>query len=304
MRHEVPAGCAMLKLKDYFTLGNLLCGFAAVIALFHHKFDLACYLIYLAYVFDVMDGPVARLTKQFDKFGTFFDEVSDYITNSIVLAFIVYYAFAYKVGWHWLPSAIIGAFPFVFGTIRQARGMERDLSYPCYWLGLPRPVLAIFVLSLFNSSIFTFGVSPYQEIAHYASAVVVVVGSFFHVSQIPFVNHKKRRWMTMLRFGKHAFLTASPIVFLLGWLLLDRPGLVYDHIQFCMNIYIFLSWTQIPKADLQRIRRYIRTGELIKPLVHRDSEWRSHTIADYWLDRTGLEPEDAAEGERLPGATE
>ncbi len=291
-----------MKLKDYFTLGNLLCGFAAVIALFHHQFDLACYLIYLAYVFDVLDGPVARLTKQFDKFGTFFDAVSDYITNSIVLGFIVYYAFCYKVGWHWLPSAIIGAFPFVFGTIRQAKGMERDLSYPCYWLGLPRPVLAIFVLSLINSSIFTFGVSPYQEIAHYAAAAVVVVGSLFHVSLIPFVNHSQRRWMSLLRFGMHAFLSASPVVFLVGWLALDWPGLIYDYIQFCMYIYIFLSWTSIPRADLQRIRRYVAGGPLVLPLVHRSSAWRSHTFADYWLDRTGYEEEAGARRAEAQGA--
>ena len=48
-----------MKLKDYVTLGNLLGGFAAVIALMHDQFTLACALIYVAYAFDVLDGLVA-----------------------------------------------------------------------------------------------------------------------------------------------------------------------------------------------------------------------------------------------------
>lgn len=280
-----------MKLKDYFTLGNLLGGFASVIALFHGRFDWACYLIYIAYIFDVLDGPVARLTKQFDKFGGHFDAVSDYITNSIALAFIVFYAFWQRAGWHWLAAAAVGAFPFVFGTIRQAKGMERDLSYPCYWIGLPRPVLAIWVLALLNSSIFDVSVGPYQELVWGFAALVIVVGSFLHLSQIPFVNHSQRRWMNWLRFGMHYFLTLSPIVCVLGWLLLDSPELVYDHLLFCLYVYILMSWTQIPKADMQRLRRYIAGGPLVKPLVHRENTWRSRTGADYFQDPTGLDPE-------------
>ena len=66
-----------MKLKDYFTLGNLLGGFAAVIALMHDQFTLACGLIYVAYAFDVLDGPVARLTGQYDTFGGHFDSACD-----------------------------------------------------------------------------------------------------------------------------------------------------------------------------------------------------------------------------------
>jgi len=272
-----------MKLKDYFTLGNLLCGFAAVVALFHDRFDWACYLIYIAYVFDVLDGPVARLTKQFDKFGGIFDAVSDFITNSIALSFIVYYAFWKNAEFHWLVAAIIAAFPYAFGTIRQAKGTEEDLSYPCYWLGIPRPVLAIFVLALLNSSIFHISVSPWREVAHWGAAGLIALGSILHLSKIPFVNHSQRRWMFMLRFGMHGFLTTTPVVFLLGWLVLDWPGLVYDYLFFCLINYLFLSWTQIPKTDIRRIRAYVSGGPLVKPLVHRDSEWRSRTFADFFL---------------------
>jgi phosphatidylserine synthase len=283
-----------MKLKDFFTLGNLLCGFAAVVALFHDRFDWACYLIYIGYVFDVLDGPVARLTKQFDKFGGLFDSVCDYITNSIAVSFIIYYAFWRNAHYPWWLAAAIGAFPFAFGTIRQARGMEKDVSYPCYWIGLPRPVLAIFILAVLNSSLFTISVSPWRELCHAVSASFVVLGSVLHLSQLPFVNHHERRWMSVLHFGMHGFLTGTPIAFLFGWLVLRWPGFVYNYVLFCLIIYLFCSWTQIPKTDLRRIRTYLDGGPLIKPLVHRDSSWRSHTLADYWLDDSAAETSEPA----------
>jgi phosphatidylserine synthase len=277
-----------MKLKDYCTLGNLLGGFAAVVALFHDRFDWACYLIYIAYVFDVLDGPVARLTRQHDKFGGLFDSVCDYITNSIAVSFIIYYAFWKLAGYPWLLAAGIAAFPFSFGTIRQARGMERDLSYPCYWIGLPRPVLAIFILAVLNSSLFNFPSSPWRELGQGLTAGFVVIGSILHLSHLPFVNHHERRWMKWLWFGMHFFLAGTPIAFLVSWLVFKRPSLVYNYLLLCLVAYLFVSWTQIPKEDLRRIRAYIRGEPLVKPLVHRDSTWQA-TAADYFLSDRILE---------------
>jgi CDP-diacylglycerol--serine O-phosphatidyltransferase len=272
-----------MKLKDYFTLGNLLCGFASVVALFHDRFDWACYLIYIGYVFDVLDGPVARLTKQHDKFGGLFDAVSDYITNSIAVSFIIFYAFWKNAHYPWLLAAVIGAFPFTFGTIRQARSMERDLTYPCYWLGVPRPVLAIFILALLNSSLFTIAVSPWREVANAVAALLVAVGSILHLSKLPFINHHERRWSGIHLVGMLTFIAGTPVAFLVGWLVLGWPAFVYNYILCLLILYLFLSWVSIPRTDLRRIRAYLAGGPLVKPLVHKDSSWRSRTLADYWV---------------------
>lgn len=281
-----------MKLKDFVTLGNLLSGFAAVLVLFivpdaWDAFRWACYLIYIGYVFDVLDGPVARLLKQQTTFGAHFDSVCDYITNSIAPGFILFH-FYWKIGeFPWIVGAVVGAFPVALGTIRQAQQADRPLSYPCYWLGLPRPVLTIFVLALLNSSIFWSGIhqpSPWREIVYGGAAVLIAVLTFFHLSKIPFVNRTKRRWMVMLRFGMHMFLTMAPIVFLVGWLALDWPGIIYDFLLFDLLVYLCVSWTQIPKEDLRRIRHYIATGELKLPLVHVSSEWRPRTWNPYFME--------------------
>lgn len=281
-----------MKLKDFVTLGNLLSGFAAVLVLFivpepWAAFQWACYLIYIGYVFDVLDGPVARLLKQQTTFGAHFDSVCDYITNSISPGFIIFH-FYWKIGdFHWLLAAIVGAFPVALGTIRQAQQADRPLSYPCYWLGLPRPVLTIFLLALLNSSIFWFGIqqpSPWREVVFGGAGVLIAVLSFFHLSTLPFVNRTKRRWMGLLRFGMHMFLTMAPIVFLVGWLVLDWPALIYDFLLFDLLVYMGVSWTQIPKEDIRRIRHYIATGELQLPLVHVSREWRPRTWFPFLLE--------------------
>jgi CDP-diacylglycerol---serine O-phosphatidyltransferase len=272
-----------MKLKDYFTLGNLLSGFAAVVSLFLGHFDLSCYLIFFGYACDVLDGPVARWTKQFDAFGGFLDEVSDYITNSIAVSFIIFYAFWKNAHYPWWVAAILGAFPFTFGTIRQAKSMETKLSYPCYWLGVPRPVAALFMLAMLNSSLFSMGVSPWKELGQALAAGFVVILSILHLSQIPFVNHHHRRWMWALKFGFRFFIITTPLSFFIGLLFLSWPGLIYDCLFANMMVYLFVSWTSIPREDRKRIKEYIQGKPLVLPLVHQESAWRSRSVADYYL---------------------
>lgn len=291
-----------MKLADIVTLGNLLGGFASVIALFLGSFDWACYLIYIAYVFDVLDGPVARLTGKGDEFGSVLDGVCDFVTNSIAASFIVFFAFWQYVGYPWYLAAGIAAFPFTFGTIRQARSMVEQLSYPCYWLGVPRPVLALSFLALINSTIFMNASGYFAVFVHAFAAVFIVVMSFLHLSRIPFVNHHKRRWMTGLHFGVYVFLLGTPLALLFGWLLLGRPRMVYDHLLFCFLVYYLISWMQISREDLRRIRLYLAGGPLIKPLVHVDSSWRSHSWADYFLAHKHNPPPEDPASEAPPAA--
>lgn len=267
-----------MKLKDYVTLGNLLGGFAAVIALFLGSFDWACTLIYVAYVFDVLDGPVARLTKQHDTFGSVLDEVCDYITNSVMASFVIFYAFWKLVDYPLPVAAVVAAFPLTLGSLRQARSMDKPLSYPCYWLGLPRPVLALFALSLLNSSWFHARSAPWNVVAPASIALVIIVGSFFHLSRIPFPNHQKRRFMGWMRIGQIMFLAGAPVMFAISFTF-GFPRLVYDYLVFLFVSYVFMSWTQIPKEDRRRIRKYIETGVLQKPLVHREETWKPHRWA-------------------------
>ncbi len=266
-----------MKLKDYVTLGNLLGGFAAVLALMHDEFQWACYLIYVAYAFDVADGAVARITKQYDTFGGYFDSACDFVTNSVVTGFIVYYAFHHNAGWPWWIAAILGAFPISYGTIRQARQQDQPSSFPCYWLGLPRPVASLFIVALLSSSLWSVS-APYLYVVQGVSALMVVVLSHLHLSSLPFVNNK-RRFVGSMKVGMIFFLAGSPIFGLVAWLGFGQPEWFFEYILFALTVYICLSWTQIPKTDLQRIRDYLAGGEVVLPLVHKESDW----MPSHWL---------------------
>ena len=271
-----------MKLKDYFTLGNLLSGFLSVIMVIRGEFEWACYLIFIGYVFDVLDGPVARLTKQFDDFGGAFDSASDFVTYSIAPSFIIYHAYVEIVGWHWLIAAAIGAIPISFGTIRQARYAASNMSYPCYWIGLPRPVLSLFILSLLLSSMFQNAFpSPFKEIAYGLVALIILALGIAHLLTFPFISHHGRRWMGMHQFSRVEFqigsLVVLPLAFWLGW-----PELIFDKLVFDLTIYVFMGWILIPRTDWKRIRHYLETGERVMPLVHKSHTWRPSGLAVFW----------------------
>ncbi len=276
-----------MKLKDYVTLGNLLAGFAAVIVLFYGKFHLACYLICLAYVFDVLDGLVARLTRQLDTFGGILDSVCDFVTNSIFMSFLVFFFFWREVGWPAPLAAAVGAFPAALGTIRQARQQDRPLSFPCYWIGLPRPVLALFILALLNSSLVAMGTGAARPWVNGLLALLVAGGSLLHLSSIPFVNHHERRFMTLLRLGAWVFLLGAPLSLSLSLVIFHDGRMFFDHLLFCFFIYLGLAWTQIPYQDIERLRALRRGEPLRLPLVHQSGEWRPRTLAPFFLERNG-----------------
>lgn len=271
-----------VKLKDYVTLGNLLSGFLSVVMIIRDNFDWAVYLIYIAYAFDVLDGPVARLTKQFDAFGGAFDTACDFVSYSVAPSFIIYYAFAEQLHFPWMVSAAIGAIPVTFGTIRQALYATRNMSYPGYFIGLPRPALPLFILAALQSSMFRNVLpSPYREISWGVVIALLLACGILHLYPFPFLSHHDRRWMKLAKFGQVEFLFGSiALVPIVIWL--DAPYLFFDKLFFDLIIYVFGSWIEIPRTDWRRIRHYVKTGEVILPLVHEHGTWRPKTFGAYF----------------------
>ena len=191
-------------------------------------------------------------------------------------SFLVYYAFSHRVAWPealdwmepWWLGAFLGAFPLIFGTLRQARGMSQPLSYPAYWLGVPRPVAALFIIALLRSQLWGLGF-PGQLLI----GLLVILLSYLHLSTLPFINGKGRRWMTWAKVGMIWFLGGSPLFWILAGLGFGHPEWIFDYVAFSLFMYVFFSWTQIPKEDYRRIKRYVDGGEIELPLVHKENDW-------------------------------
>ena len=80
-------------LPSLFTAGNLLCGYYAVLAVLAGgdvRLDYAARAIGVAFLFDSLDGFVARLTGTTGEFGKNFDSLADVISFGIAPAALAY----------------------------------------------------------------------------------------------------------------------------------------------------------------------------------------------------------------------
>jgi CDP-diacylglycerol--serine O-phosphatidyltransferase len=157
------------------TLGNAACGFGAITFAAkvgpdpagEHDLFVSAILIFLAMLFDMLDGSVARWAKQTSEFGAQLDSLCDAVSFGVAPAFlmlrIVYSmesatdANSLKFGTHFHPFFtywsrllwVIGALYVLCAVLRLARfNVETDEEDSHnYFSGLPSPAAAATVAS-------------------------------------------------------------------------------------------------------------------------------------------------------------
>ena len=78
----------MIWLPNLLTLGNLLCGLAAIAVSMTGDWTKACLLILASVIFDGADGWAARRLHHETRFGAFFDSAADFISFGLAPVFI------------------------------------------------------------------------------------------------------------------------------------------------------------------------------------------------------------------------
>ena len=150
------------------TLGNLLCGFAAILLAMRADNPLASpaglgpaeslywsgLLIFMAMIFDVMDGRVARWTKSTSQFGMEMDSLCDVVSFGVAPAVLVKAtiehvspALSYPIQdrYVWL---MLGTY-VACAAVRLARyNVESNSGHRDFFFGLPVPAAAGCVASL------------------------------------------------------------------------------------------------------------------------------------------------------------
>ena len=105
-------------LPNLLTTGGLFSGFYAVVASMNGEFKLAAVAIFIAMIFDGLDGRVARMTNTQSPFGAEYDSMADMLSFGVAPALIAYnwgLNELGKMGW-------LAAFIFVAGAaLRLAR---------------------------------------------------------------------------------------------------------------------------------------------------------------------------------------
>ncbi len=253
-----------MKLKDWVTMGNLVCGMTAVALLIMDpfklgpldNFDVACFLVVFGFVFDALDGLVARLTKQFNKFGSELDNLCDLITYSIAPGFLLFDAFYKQAGYPAWAAAIVGFFPVAVGTIRAARFNVRRAEFPGFFVGFPRTGFALVTVALLQSTLFKYLGSRISEYLYWIPIALVVLCSVMMLSFQGFISHHGTKWHGAIRFGMWWFLISIPVG-IVGGYVFDYWRLMFDFLLFDLCVYMFISHFFVEKDLKARYNAYI-----------------------------------------------
>jgi len=110
-------------LADWFTLGNAVCGIAAMFSTITYvqtgavgHIYLACSLVFAALIFDVLDGRIARWRQKSSAMGRELDSLADVISFGVTPAMV-----GYACGMQGLYDRIVLAYFVACGVSRLAR---------------------------------------------------------------------------------------------------------------------------------------------------------------------------------------
>lgn len=110
----------IIKVADFFTIGNLLFGMLCIFYAINNKFIYAAIFLFIAMIFDFLDGKVARISKkvtdQGRHFGKELDSLSDVVSFGVAPAI-----FGYTLGLQAWWEIIILLFFTTAGMLRLSR---------------------------------------------------------------------------------------------------------------------------------------------------------------------------------------
>lgn len=177
----------ILVIPSLFTTGNLFCGFYSIIHSFAGEFEAAAYAIFLAGIFDVLDGRIARITHSTSKFGVEYDSIADVVSFGVAPAVLSYV-------WVLQPFGRLGwASAFFFaacGALRLARFNTIAEELPkAYFLGLPIPAAAYSIAASYIAFL-----KVDFEYSNYFLLILSPVLGFLMVSSIRYRSFKELDW--------------------------------------------------------------------------------------------------------------
>jgi CDP-diacylglycerol--serine O-phosphatidyltransferase len=133
-------------LPNLFTTAALFSGFYSIIAAMNGHFEHAAIAIFVAALFDGMDGRVARMTNTQSAFGAEYDSLSDMVSFGVAPGLVIFTASLQtlgKIGW-------ICAFIYtVAAAFRLARfNIQSSTVDKKYFVGLASPLAASIIASV------------------------------------------------------------------------------------------------------------------------------------------------------------
>ena len=203
-------------LPNLLTTGALFGGFYAVLSGFSGNYEIAAIAIFVAMVFDGLDGRVARMTNTQSDFGVQYDSLSDMVSFGIAPAVVVY-------GWGMTGLGKVGiAAAFVYAScaaLRLARfNVQSAINSGKFFIGLPSPAAAALIAGFVWSAQ---SLQPSFLLSSF-SAFLITLAGLLMVSNFKYPSFKQ----IDLR-GKVPFVVILSIVMSFVVITIDPPRILF-----------------------------------------------------------------------------
>lgn len=210
-----PKRKGIYLLPNVLTTAGLFSGFFAVVSSMNGRFEAAAVAIFVAMIFDGLDGRVARMTNTQSEFGAEYDSMADMVSFGMAPALVAYnwgLSGLGKIGW-------LAAFVYVAGAaLRLARfNTQLAVADKRFFQGLASPAAAALVAGLVWVGV------EYDVNGHdYGPIVALVTGlaGMLMVSNFKYNSFKEVDW-----HGKVPFV-ALLIIMLIFVIVATEPALV------------------------------------------------------------------------------
>ncbi|MFN3403354.1 MAG: CDP-diacylglycerol--serine O-phosphatidyltransferase [Cytophagaceae bacterium] len=204
-------------IPNTITCLNLLCGVLGILEATKGNLVNASYLIFLACLFDFLDGFAARLLKASSPIGKDLDSLADMVTFGVLPALIAIELIEATLTLNTpIPSILLGlplAIP-VFSALRLAK-FNNDTRQSLSFIGIPTPENAIFIASLpliFKNSPETYDFLNNLVPVPILIALLSIIMSFLLVSDISIFALKFSNFSIKENRIKYIFLILSALL--------------------------------------------------------------------------------------------
>src|SRR5215469_3921157 len=150
---ERPRGIYLLP--NLLTTGCLFSGFYAIVAAIDGNFERAGMAVFIAMLFDGLDGRVARLTSTETLFGKEFDSLADMVAFGLAPAIVSYQwgvARIAEYGKAWYRFGWLAAFFYAAAAALRLAKFNSRVQDKRYFEGLPSPSAAAIVAAFLWAS--------------------------------------------------------------------------------------------------------------------------------------------------------
>jgi CDP-diacylglycerol--serine O-phosphatidyltransferase len=265
-------------LPQLLTTANLAAGFFAIVQASGGKVMIASYAIFVAAVFDILDGRAARMTGNVSRFGAEYDSIADTVSFGVAPAILAFHAGHFAaLGW----AGWVLAFTYTAcASLRLARFNVSSGRYHGRFDGMPTPAGAGMIVAAVWFKNFLVGPDVGLGLPSIFPALGVMSLGLLMVSPIPYHSFKN------VRFGQSYSGTVVPVI--VSLFLILEPALNF--------FLVGLAYVASGPAGL--IWRW-RTGRSLE-LAQSDESDASETGAD---PRGGSAPVDGASDDTAGNVT-